>query len=72
MPMFGKKEGEDCYMDSDCETGYVCMEGYNGAMQCQEPRPGVAKFGKSLQDHILKTGVFFRNRQFSVHTFFFI
>ena len=46
MPMFGKKEGEDCYMDSDCETGYVCMEGYNGAMQCQEPRPGVAKFGK--------------------------
>ena len=45
--MFGKKEGEDCYMDSDCETGYVCMEGYGGRRQCMEPRPGVAKFGNS-------------------------
>ena len=44
--MFGKKEGESCYMDSDCESGYVCMEGYNGAMECREPAPGVAKFGR--------------------------
>ena len=35
-------------MDTDCESGYVCMEGYNGAMECQEPQPGVAKFGKQL------------------------
>ena len=46
LPMFGKKEGESCYMDTDCETGYVCMEGYSGKMECREPQPGVAKFGK--------------------------
>jgi len=50
LPMFGKKEGEDCYMDSDCETGYVCMEGYGGRRQCMEPRPGVAKFGEECRD----------------------
>ena len=47
LPMFGKKEGEDCYMDSDCETGYVC-EVFEGNRQCMEPRPGVAKFGKNF------------------------
>ena len=46
--MFGKKEGESCYMDTDCETGYVCMEGYSGNMECREPQPGVAKFGRNL------------------------
>ena len=46
LPMFGAKEGETCYMDSDCESGYVCLEGYSGAMECQEPQPGVGKFGK--------------------------
>ena len=47
LPMFGKKEGETCYIDSDCESGYVCIEGYRGAMECREPAPGVGKFGKS-------------------------
>ena len=46
LPVFGKKEGETCYMDNDCESGYVCMEGYRGAMECREPAPGVGKFGK--------------------------
>ena len=50
--MFGKKEGESCYMDTDCETGYVCMEGYGGKMECREPQPGVAKFGKNKWSYI--------------------
>merc|ERR1712083_626598 len=24
LPVFGKKSGENCYQDADCETGYVC------------------------------------------------
>ena len=26
LPVFGKKAGEACYMDTDCETGYVCQD----------------------------------------------
>ena len=40
LPVFGKKDGESCYMDTDCETGYVCE-----ASRCQVPAPGVGQFG---------------------------
>merc|ERR1712062_757805 len=26
LPVFGKKSGENCYQDADCETGYVCVD----------------------------------------------
>ena len=42
LPVFGKKAGENCYMDADCETGYVCQDS-----MCQVPAPGVGQFGTS-------------------------
>ena len=42
LPVFGKKAGETCYMDADCETGYVCQDS-----MCQVPAPGVGQFGTS-------------------------
>ena len=44
LPVFGKKSGENCYQDADCETGYVCVDD-----TCSEPAPGLGKFGESLQ-----------------------
>merc|ERR1711997_1132132 len=35
LPVFGKKSGENCYQDADCETGYVCVDD-----TCSEPAPG--------------------------------
>ena len=42
LPIFGKKAGEKCYKDSDCETGYVCYDS-----MCSAPAPGVGQFGES-------------------------
>jgi len=50
MPMWGKKQGEVCFRDNDCETGFVCMESAMGAMECQEPTPGKAKYGEDCRD----------------------
>merc|ERR1712126_672745 len=50
LPVFGKKEGEVCYRDNDCETGYLCLEGYNGRMECQPPAPGTGKFGEECRE----------------------
>ena len=41
LPIFGKKAGEKCYADNDCETGFVCYDGV-----CQTPAPGVGQFGE--------------------------
>jgi hypothetical protein len=49
LPVFGKKEGEICYRDTDCETGFLCMEGLNGRMECQPPAPGAGKFGEECR-----------------------
>merc|ERR1711890_202493 len=49
LPVFGKKEGEVCYRDTDCETGFLCMEGLNGRMECQPPAPGAGKFGEECR-----------------------
>lgn len=50
LPIFGKKEGETCYRDNDCETGFLCLEGYNSRMECQQPAPGVGKFGEECRE----------------------
>merc|ERR1711936_695107 len=42
-------EGEICYRDTDCETGFLCMEGLNGRMECQPPAPGAGKFGEECR-----------------------
>ena len=41
LPVFGKKAGEACYMDADCETGYVCQDSV-----CMVPTPGDGQFGE--------------------------
>ena len=46
MPLYGKKYGESCVRNSDCETGFVCLEGESGRMMCAEQMPGVGRFGK--------------------------
>jgi len=50
MPMWGKKQGEVCYRDNDCETGFVCMESNSGEMECQEPSPGKGKYGEECRE----------------------
>ena len=50
LPVFGKKAGEACYMDADCETGYVCQDSV-----CMVPAPGVGQFGESTVVFIIKT-----------------
>ena len=44
LPVFGRKEGETCYMDTDCESGYVCVGG-----SCSLPAPGAGKFGEECR-----------------------
>merc|ERR1712080_792715 len=50
MPMWGKKQGETCFRDNDCETGFVCMESAHGQMECQEPSPGKGKYGDDCRE----------------------
>ena len=51
FPIWGKKAGEACMRDSDCESGYVCSS-ENGRMRvCQpvaEGNAGLGKFSKKL------------------------
>ena len=49
MPLYGKKYGESCVRNSDCETGFVCLEAESGRMMCAEQTPGTGRFGKFLQ-----------------------
>jgi len=45
LPVFGKKAGEACYMDADCETGYVCQDSV-----CMVPAPGDGQFGDECRE----------------------
>ena len=46
FPIWGKKAGEACMRDSDCESGYVCSS-ENGRMRvCQPVAEGNAGLGK--------------------------
>ena len=41
LPVYGKKQGETCYRDTDCESGFLCLESI-----CQTPMPGDKGLGK--------------------------
>ena len=45
MPSWGKKQGEHCYNDQDCESGFLCM-GTGARRTCQSPNPGDKILGK--------------------------
>ena len=46
FPIWGKKAGEACMRDSDCESGFVCAAD-NGRMRvCQPVAEGIAALGK--------------------------
>lgn len=51
MPLYGRREGEMCIRDSDCEAGYICAEGSVG-MRCQELTPGAGRFGDDCEDSV--------------------
>ena len=45
LPIWGKKQGEHCYNDQDCESGFLCM-GAGAKRTCQTPTPGDKLLGK--------------------------
>jgi len=44
LPIWGKKQGEVCYKDNDCESGFLCVE-ESGQRSCQAPVPGEKGLG---------------------------
>ena len=47
LPIWGKKQGEHCYNDNDCESGFLCM-GSGAKRTCQTPTPGDKVLGKII------------------------
>lgn len=45
LPIWGKKQGEICFKDNDCESGFLCLE-ENGQRSCQTPVPGQQGLGE--------------------------
>lgn len=45
FPIWGKKQGEVCYKDNECESGFVCLE-ESGMRSCQAPIPGQKSLGE--------------------------
>jgi len=48
LPVFGRKQGESCSRDTDCETGFLCLESEAGKM-CQTPLPGEKGLGEDCR-----------------------
>jgi len=48
MPSWGKKQGEHCYNDQDCESGFLCM-GTGARRTCQSPNPGDKILGEECR-----------------------
>lgn len=46
LPIFGKKQGEPCYDDKECETGFMCSTGRHGERTCESPVPGTRGLGE--------------------------
>ena len=47
LPFYGKKQGEDCYRDHDCEAGFLCLEdSATGVKSCQAHAAGTQTLGK--------------------------
>jgi len=44
LPVYGKKQGETCYRDTDCESGFLCLESI-----CQTPMPGDKGLGEDCR-----------------------
>jgi hypothetical protein len=45
LPVYGKKQGEHCSRDTDCESGFLCMDSGSGRT-CQTPIPGDKGLGE--------------------------
>ena len=39
LPVYGKKQGEHCSRDTDCDSGFLCIDSGYGR-SCQTPVPG--------------------------------
>jgi len=48
LPVYGKKQGENCYRDTDCESGFLCLESPAGR-SCQTPLPGESGLGEDCR-----------------------
>ena len=47
LPIYGKKQGEECYRDHDCEAGFLCLEdGATGEKSCQAHAAGTQTLGE--------------------------
>jgi hypothetical protein len=46
MPIFGKKQGDICTKDHDCESGFVCLKDARGEKSCQTPVVGAQELGE--------------------------
>lgn len=45
LPIYGKKQGESCFKDNDCETGFLCLTDGSGVKSCQTPVAGAQELG---------------------------
>ena len=45
LPVYGKKQGEHCSRDTDCDSGFLCIDSGYGR-SCQTPVPGDKGLGK--------------------------
>jgi len=48
LPVWGKKQGEHCYNDQDCESGFLCL-GSGSTRTCQSPTPGDKTLGENCR-----------------------
>lgn len=48
LPVWGKKQGEHCYNDQDCESGFLCI-GSGAKRTCQSPTPGDKILGENCR-----------------------
>ena len=48
LPVYGKKQGERCSRDTDCDSGFLCIDSGYGR-SCQTPVPGDKGLGNFFQ-----------------------
>lgn len=49
LPIFGKKQGEGCLRDNDCESGFLCLRDEGGEKSCQTPVTGTQTLGEDCR-----------------------
>ena len=67
LPIWGKKLGEHCYNDQDCESGFLCM-GTGPKRTCQTPTPG----DKLLGELKYKTAIYFNISTCTIQLYVFV